>query len=258
MSNSSSALTAGNLSLPICFPRVIGHRGIASLAPENTLGAMRKAAASGVSWVEIDVTLLGDGTAVICHDANLRRLARRRLKLSELNAAQTPALNMAAHFDGWQVVEPLPTLTQMLRLLSELGMGLNLEIKDHGLDSGVVVAKIAPLLADFDSQQLLISSFSEALLAQCQAQMPQYARGLLTERLPRDWPQRMERLGALSLHPRWRDVTPELIAEVHACGYALLCWTLDDVSQGERLLAQGLDALISNTPQQFRHELLGR
>ncbi len=36
------------------IPKVIGHRGAAGHAPENTLVSLEKAASLGVRWVEFD------------------------------------------------------------------------------------------------------------------------------------------------------------------------------------------------------------
>ncbi|HVC57601.1 MAG TPA: glycerophosphodiester phosphodiesterase family protein, partial [Stellaceae bacterium] len=55
------------------FGRVIGHRGAAARAPENTLAGLRRAKALGCSWVEFDVRLTGDGVPVLCHDSRLDR-----------------------------------------------------------------------------------------------------------------------------------------------------------------------------------------
>ena len=50
------------------LPRVIGHRGAAGLAPENTVASFRKAAELGVRWVEFDVHLSADGVPVVIHE----------------------------------------------------------------------------------------------------------------------------------------------------------------------------------------------
>ena len=50
---------------------VIGHRGAAGLAPENTLCAFSKALDLGVDGVELDVQLSADGIAVVHHDFQL-------------------------------------------------------------------------------------------------------------------------------------------------------------------------------------------
>src|SRR6187551_2113272 len=57
----------------MALPPVIGHRGAAARAPENTLAGLRRAKALGCSWVEFDVRLTGDGVPVLCHDPKLDR-----------------------------------------------------------------------------------------------------------------------------------------------------------------------------------------
>lgn len=52
-------------------PLVIGHRGAAGLAPENTLTAIRQAIALGVDAVEMDLQLTADGQVVVYHDFRL-------------------------------------------------------------------------------------------------------------------------------------------------------------------------------------------
>lgn len=57
----------------LCLPRVIGHRGAAAAAPENTLAGLRKAKELGCSWVEFDVRLTADGAPILLHDDRLER-----------------------------------------------------------------------------------------------------------------------------------------------------------------------------------------
>lgn len=47
---------------------IIGHRGAAGLAPENTLPSFARACALGVSGIELDVHLSADGVVVVHHD----------------------------------------------------------------------------------------------------------------------------------------------------------------------------------------------
>ena len=43
---------------------IIGHRGAAGLAPENTIDAMAAGVAAGVDMLELDVRLTRDGVPV--------------------------------------------------------------------------------------------------------------------------------------------------------------------------------------------------
>jgi hypothetical protein len=47
-------------SMSIVLPRVIGHRGAKSIAPENTLASIRAAKRVGAKFVEVDVMLSKD------------------------------------------------------------------------------------------------------------------------------------------------------------------------------------------------------
>ena len=56
------------------LPPVMGHRGAAAHAPENTLASIRRAAEVGARWVEFDVMQTGDGVPVLFHDDSLERI----------------------------------------------------------------------------------------------------------------------------------------------------------------------------------------
>ena len=49
-------------------PRIIGHRGAAKAAPENTLAGMREAKRQGASWVEFDAKLTSDNAIILLHE----------------------------------------------------------------------------------------------------------------------------------------------------------------------------------------------
>ncbi|SIQ49579.1 glycerophosphodiester phosphodiesterase family protein [Marinobacterium stanieri] len=232
--------------------RVTGHRGIPSLAPENTLGGFRKAAEIGVRWIELDVTLLADGTPVVSHDDTTGRCGNRNDLLQALAADELNNMNMAALHPDWPH-EPLPLLTDTLDLLCHLEMGLNLEIKHHGLPAEQVVAAVieAVRMTDFPIEQLLISSFSRDLLAECQAQAPEIRRGLLVDDLPCDWHTQAQHLNLFSLHAHWRQLNYLQVKAIKDTGLKLYCWTANIPDEIASLWHWGLDGVITDYPQRF-------
>lgn len=52
---------------------VIGHRGAAGLAPENTLAGLRAGYEAGADVLEFDIRITKDGIPILIHDASLRR-----------------------------------------------------------------------------------------------------------------------------------------------------------------------------------------
>ena len=55
------------------LPKLIGHRGVKDLCPENTLESILKAFDLGLSFVEIDVKISKDRVPILLHDDTLDR-----------------------------------------------------------------------------------------------------------------------------------------------------------------------------------------
>src|SRR5690606_1301479 len=89
-------------------------------------------------------------------------------------------------------------------------------------------------------------SFSEAALAAAQAAAPELPRALLVEQVPADWPERLANLGCVALNINHRDASRELIDAVHAAGYRIAAWTINDPARARLLLSWSLDALFTD------------
>ncbi|MHA1599411.1 MAG: glycerophosphodiester phosphodiesterase family protein, partial [Alphaproteobacteria bacterium] len=113
----------------LALPRVMGHRGAAALAPENTLAGMSRAAATGVSWVEFDVMLTGDQVPVLFHDDSLKRITGCRAAMADTPYDVVRTLDAGAWFGPEFAGERIPTLETTLALVRKLGMRANIEIK---------------------------------------------------------------------------------------------------------------------------------
>src|SRR5712692_9179692 len=118
---------------PLRLPRVIGHRGAAASAPENTLAGLRRAKALGCAWVEFDVRLTGDGALVLCHDPSLDRTTSGTGAVSAQSLAAIRDCDAGSWFAPAFAGERVPTLEEVLLLAAELDLGTNIEIKsDRG------------------------------------------------------------------------------------------------------------------------------
>src|SRR5262245_53621059 len=107
------------------LPRVIGHRGAAAYAPENTLESIREAAHRGARWVEFDAKLTGDGAVILMHDDTLDRTTNSRGPVAQTSLADIARLDAGAWFgEPWRGAR-VPTLADTLALLVELDMQAN-------------------------------------------------------------------------------------------------------------------------------------
>src|SRR5437764_8171860 len=104
---------------PLPLPPVIGHRGAAASAPENTLAGLRRAKALGCTWVEFDVRLTADGALVLCHDARLDRTTDRTGRVAAQSLATVRQCDAGSRFGPAFAGEPVPTLGEALAFAAE-------------------------------------------------------------------------------------------------------------------------------------------
>jgi len=238
----------------LSLPPVIGHRGAASHAPENSLAGFDKAAALGARWVEFDVMLSADGVPVVHHDHDLARTGGRPERVGELPWAELSRVEVGASFDPAFAGERLPSLEQVVARLGALGLGANVEIKPApGREAETAHAALAVLAARWPGHlpPPLISSFAPLALAAAAEAAPALPRGYLAERLPEDWAEAVAGFGCASVHLGWKALDAAAAAAVKAAGYLLAVWTVNDPSTALRCRGWGADAIITDVPDRI-------
>lgn len=237
--------------------RLIGHRGVAARAPENTLAGIRCAAEAGLSWVELDVTLLGDGTPVLCHDAYLDRCTNQNGPLNELKVIDLPLLDAGGWFDLEWINEPMPLLSDALLLCQNLQLGLNLEIKPFDINPELIATKIHEELAVYwqDPKKLLVSSFELDLLAKLREYNPDLQLGMLFKHLPELWQLAVQAIQPCTIHCDHNLITPDEISLIKTSGYELYCYTCNDPVRALELFSQGVDGVFTDLPEGFDPDL---
>lgn len=243
------------------LPPVIGHRGAAGLAPENTLAAMRAARRAGARWVEFDTRLSRDRECVVIHDATLERTAGRRAAVSRLSLDELRRCDAGSWFSPEFTGEPVPGLANTLALLSDLGLGANVEIKPCGRRNGALAAALVRTLAAVrrsGSPPLLVSSFSPALLRAVRRHDKALPLGLLLRRRwRRDWRSLAGKLGCISIHCAEHGLDADKVRRVRAAGYAVVVYTVNDPARARELLSWGADSLISDVPDRLLAAIAG-
>ncbi|MEX0921512.1 MAG: glycerophosphodiester phosphodiesterase [Tistlia sp.] len=234
------------------LPRVIGHRGAASHAPENTLAGLRKAAELGAPWVEFDVRLTADKVAILHHDDSLKRTAGRNRAAAAMRYAEIAELEAGAWFGESFRGEAIPSLTASIALLGELGLGANIEIKPAaGQEAETARIALEIMRAEWP-QSLpppLITSFKPQSLQAAQESAPEIPRGLLLKELKEGWRKQAERLDCVSIHLSRQKTSKAAIDLVHKAGYALAVYTVNDPREAARLYDWGADCIITDSPE---------
>lgn len=238
-------------SLQPSRPLNIGHRGAAGLAPENTLAAFQAGVAAGADGVELDVQRTVDGHLVVFHDDDLRRIAGVHGSVVTSTLEQLRELDVGRHFALGFLGESIPTLDQVVESLPPPTL-INIEAKrftmgNDGLEAAIVQAVHRHNLLD----RCLVSSFNPLILWRIGRMDRSIPLGLLYEPgmslgLGRGWPRRVMRVAAL--HPYFEQLSSELVSMAHAHGWLVNTWTVNDPQDMARLIAMGVDGIITDRP----------
>lgn len=229
---------------------VIGHRGAAARAPENTLAGLRRAKALGCDWVEFDVRLTGDGALVLCHDPWLDRTTNGSGLVSAKSLAAIRECDAGSWFDPNFAGERVPTLDEALLLAAELDLGVNVEIKSDRGREYATAAAVATTVQQLRgrSPALLVSSFLPSALAALRDFAPMIPRGVLFRFIPRGWAQIALRLGCTMIGADQRRLRPRRIAAIRAAGYKLATFTVNDPARARLLFNWGVNSVFSDAP----------
>ena len=219
------------------LPKVIGHRGAAAYAPENTLVSFREARRRGATWVEADIVLTADDVPIVMHDDSLKRTTGIDRLVAETRRTDLPA--------------DVPTLEEAIACWGELGLGCNVEIKPtKGREVETARAVVETLRRCWPSHlpQPLLSSFQDASLAVAHAAAPEFARALLIRELADDWRPRAEAVAAAGINTNGKRLTAVRAVEIRKAGYALGVYTINDGDVAKALVGMGVDCIITDAP----------
>ena len=282
------------LSLESKYPRIWAHRGGRSLAPENTLLALQKGHEAGADGWETDVVLTKDGVPVLLHDLNLLRTTNAAShsfitdnlpalpwrftleELKQLNAGQFPRRRCGVPCDAppcdtlecasvtpvpcGQHPEPVPTLAEALILSKELGMWVNIEIKDvsavipEELGSTIVQRTLDVVKETAMEDQVIISSFNHDYVAESKKLAPHILTAILTPRtFTGDPVEATRKVNADAWHPNVRTLTKAPVLKAREAGIAVNPYTVNDVDRMNELTKWGVTGLVTDVPQNIQH-----
>ncbi|MGY3569612.1 glycerophosphodiester phosphodiesterase family protein [Vibrio paucivorans] len=233
---------------------ITGHRGAASLAPENTLVSIEQAAKSGATWVEIDTQLSADNIPVIIHDKTVNRCTDGEGKVSELDLETLKTLDAGKWFGNQFEGTQVPTLEEALDKCVELDLTLNLELKtydDKTIDTLVKQVVSVVKQKNYPLDKLLLSSFSKDALAICQAHLPQVRRGFICEVWNDFSLESLNELDLFSVHIDHQILNADIAKSIKEAGLVLKIWTLNMPEKAQAFYDLGVDYIITDKPNEF-------
>ncbi|MGG6314502.1 glycerophosphodiester phosphodiesterase [Paenibacillus macerans] len=234
------------------------HRGAAGYYPENTMLSFAKALELGATGIETDVQMTKDGELVLIHDETLQRTAGSPEWVKDFSLAEIKQREAGSWFHADYAGERIPTLEELLELVSGTDTIVNIELKTGVVMYPGIEQKVVDAVRRYGiSERIVLSSFNHYSLVECKKIAPDIRTGILyMEGLYEPWDY-AKRIGADALHAYQYALTPELVAEAKAAGVAYHPFTVNDPKVMQALIRAGVAGIITDYPDRLA-ELLAK
>ena len=229
---------------------VIAHRGASGHAPENTLGAFKKAVAMGATFIETDLQLTRDARFVAIHDATLDRTTNGQGIVHDMTLADLRRLDAGSWFGSEYAGERIPTLDELLTFSKKNDVVFYLELKPGGSWGGEH-ALIGALRESGEIPRSVVISFDAAVVLNLRKIEPTLMTGLLYDGKAENPLAKAVEVGARQLLVRGDLVTPALLTAARKKDLQVVCWTVNHPAHMRMLMAAGVDGIMSDYPDQL-------
>lgn len=260
-------------------PLVMAHQGGERLYPSNTLLAMQESVALGVDVLEMDIHASSDGVLVVIHDDTVDRTTDGTGAVKEMTFAELSQLDAGYYWtDDEGATYPyrgqgitIPAFAEILTTFPD--MRLNVEIKPP--DPAVAQAACDLLRQHGASERALIGTVHDEVVAAFRAACPESPTSMVESEIRPFWILSTLFLGQLYQSPTGaaalqvpersslpvigevQVITPRFVRVIHKHNLEIHAWTINETADMERLLATGIDGIITDRPDRML-ELNGR
>jgi glycerophosphoryl diester phosphodiesterase len=229
--------------------QVIGHRGAAGEAPENTIAGFRHAIDRGVRYLEFDLRLSSDKEIVITHDATIDRTCYGSGKVDSFSLQQLEKL------DGRNDGPPWPSKkdTGIVSLRKVLAKTPEIKLYQFEVKAGPesVLEEIAKQLSIMfptkkSAKKIVITSFDTHMHKLMKIHAPYIALGLVSEM--QGCLAQAQQLECDYLIIGSKICTSSLVSRAHKQNMHVSVWTVNDIAAIDRLNAMGVDSIVTDYP----------
>lgn len=236
---------------------IIGHRGAAGLAPENTEAAFHAAVLAGVDAVEFDVQFTADGWPVVFHDETLERMAGVAARIRDYSESVLKGFDIGfragAAFRGERIIA-----VRDVAALVPQGIELHAEIKDHEPVTEIHLRRLMDAFEKYGGTgRVIFSSPHEDTISDIRRMLPGARTALLlfqSVKFPSDAARRAAFLGCFSVNPDAGLITPELVEICHRHHMQVYAFTVNERGMMRKLAQMGVNGFFTDFPDRF-HEV---
>lgn len=233
---------------------VCAHRGSVKGFPENNLASLRRLISENViSSAEIDVQQLKDGTIVLMHDSNFKRIAGVDRNVWDVNYEEALTYDMGAYCGEEWADTPISTLEEVLDYVKTVPwFQLVIEIKLNGHEQGLI-EQVVKMIAEKDmTEQCILASMNYDVLKKSKEFNPEITTQLITFIAY----GKLYTLDAVDIYSVEASfVTPKLVSVLRSLKKPLYVWTVNQEEEIRKLKSLKVDCIVTDEAYQTEYIL---
>ena len=245
--------------------KVIGHKGAAGYAPENTLASLQVALDMGVDMIEVDVHMTKDGEVVLFHDEDVSRTTNGTGKIHEMTLAEVKELDAGSWFSPDFAGEKIPTLREAIDLVhGKADILIDIKSKGHEFYENFPERIVDIIDEKEDNKEwCIVQSYDQEYLEHAYArdstiQMKKLMMGedesmlfsfylnsksFMTNRNKHHFFE--------TINPHYTTLSQRRIFRLHARGYKVHTYVVNEPEDMVKMLNMAVDGIITDYPDRL-------
>jgi len=244
----------------------VDHRGGAGFWPENTMYSFERAVDLGVDVLETEIHSTADNILVLMHDSTVDRTTNGSGPISSFTLEELKTLDAGYNWtsDGGQTFPfrgsgiTVPTLEEVFTALPTVR--INIDIKQ---EKPSLLASLCKTIRTFDMvDRVMVASFSSKVLKDFRRVCPEVATSAGTGEVALFFMMNKVFLGAAyrpacqafqvpEYSSGLRVLTKRFVNTAHGLNLEVHAWTINEVNDMKRLLALGVDGIVTDYPDRL-------
>lgn len=235
-------------------PNVIGHRGVPSLAQENSLAGAVTAYEQGATMVENDIYKVADGVLMVMHDTTIDRTTNGSGNTVDFTSTQLKKYVIDSNTSV--ATEPIPSLEEYFVEIKGKAQKLVIEIKPNDTS---LAKPLADLINKYDIlDQVVIISFKTAPMLKLREYLPGVAIGYLSSSYTLDEGNALYTASTIIdevqdymsvFNPKYTGLGPNLLRELSYRGVTVWPYTINTQSLFDEYFVNSVSGITTNYSQ---------
>lgn len=229
----------------------IAHRAASTIAPENTISALKEAIISKAEYAEMDVQQTKDEELIIMHDSNFKRTTGVNKNVWEVNYDEVKNYDAGSYFSETFKGEKIPTFDEVIKNAKDK-IKILIEIKVNGHENNIEKQVIDLINENNFSSQCVISSLDKEVLKKVKeidSNIKTCYLGAIAYGDFYEW----DYVDIYALESTF--VNKNIVNKIHNSGKQIFVWTINEGELMRKMIDLNVDSIITDNPNLVNYEL---